>query len=77
MPLPSGLLLVQTEAITVFCVYWGLTPQQQPGSYQGGVVCVLFPQPTHIPEKITGGEITVIRVMQGGIEQSLLVVKLL
>ena len=65
MPLPSRLLLVQTEANTVVCVYWGLTPQQQPGSYQGGVFCALFPQPTYIPEQFTGGEITVIRVTQG------------
>ena len=40
-------------------VYWGLTPQQQPGSYQGLVYCGLTPQQQ--PGSYQGGEMMMMK----------------
>ena len=34
-------LLTCTVHKSVWLVYWGLTPQQQPGSYQGGEMMMM------------------------------------
>ena len=34
-------MLCQVQGLGFFLFYWGLTPQQQPGSYQGGEMMMM------------------------------------